>query len=154
MTIHQLTGYRNRLVRRPCMDQNLKSKQVKLKFLHLGRLNSGLISHIIRSFSDEFVRYIVSKSAPYSMCPPNISTTIDEINIHHKITFPGPARKDCCQQSSLSFGKMFRQSYCFFKPESDGLTNAFFYSHAKLFMFHHRRAHTSPNLKLPFYRKT
>lgn len=78
---------------------------------------------------------IVSKLAPYSMCPPNISTTIDEINIHHKITFPGPYRKGCCQQSILSFGKLFRQSYYFSKPESDGLTDAFFYSHAKLFIF-------------------
>lgn len=69
------------------------------------------------------------------MCPPNISTTIDEINIHHKITFPGPYRKGCCQQSILSFGKLFRQSYYFSKPESDGLTDAFFYSHAKLFIF-------------------
>lgn len=76
-------------------------------------------------FSDEFVAYIVSKLAPYSMCPPNISTTIDEINIHHKITFPGPYRKGCCQQSILSFGKLFRQSYYFSKPESDGLTDAF-----------------------------
>lgn len=111
--IQQFTGYScdcnsltDRYIAYTCtlisrLNMALKSKQVNLNFLHLGRLTSGLLSHIIRNFLDEFVTYIVSKLAPYSMSPPKISTTIDEINIYHKIPFPGPHGKGCCEQSSL-----------------------------------------------------